>query len=313
MFIEIRYLRSLQAISNSRSLADAAQQLHITQSALSHQIKAFENYFETPLFFRGRKPLKLTPAGERMVSLAENILPQIVQAEYELKRISGGELGRLHITIECHACFEWLMGTLGSYRKNWPDIEVDLRMGMSFDAISALAQGDIDLVISSDPITTDGICFEPLFPYEGRLVVDPEHNLAGKPFVQPSDLADQTLITYPVPRSKLDIFQYFLTPEGVEPKAVRHAELTAMILQLVASKRGVAVLPDWVLYESTISGQLCSLPLGEQGLHGMLYAAVRKSDTQLSFIQDFINLASLAVTTNGMPLSTGTQCPKIGC
>jgi len=294
MFIEIRHLRSLQAISNSRSLADAAQQLHITQSALSHQIKAFENYFDTSLFFRGRKPLKLTPAGERMVGLAENILPQIVQTEYELKRISGGELGRLHITIECHACFEWLMGTLGRYRKNWPDIEVDLRMGMSFDAISALGQGDIDLVISSDPITTDGICFEPLFPYEGRLVVDPEY------------------ASYPVPRSKLDIFQYFLTPEGVEPKAVRHAELTAMILQLVASKRGVAVLPDWVLCESTISGQLCSLPLGAQGLHGMLYAAVRKSDTHLPFIQDFISLASLAVTTNGALLSTGTQCTKIG-
>ena len=107
MFIEVRHLRSLQAIAENRSLAHAAKHLHLTQSALSHQIRALENYFDTPLFFRGGKPLRMTLAGQRMVDLAERLLPQIVHAEYELKRMAGGELGRLHITIECHACFEW--------------------------------------------------------------------------------------------------------------------------------------------------------------------------------------------------------------
>lgn len=298
MFIEIRHLRSLQAIAQSRSLAHAAEQLHLTQSALSHQIKSLERHFGTALFLRGRKPLRLTMAGQKLVDLAGQVLPQITLVEYELKRMAGGELGRLHITIECHACFEWLIGTLDSYRKHWPDIEVDLRMGMSFDAMPSLLHGEIDLVISSDPVETNGIVFEPLFPYEGRLVVAPDHTLATKALVQPADLIDETLITYPVPRDKLDIFKYFLTPAHIEPQAVRHAELTAMMLQLVASKRGVAVLPDWVLHESTQSGRLCSLPLGPGGLHGMLYAAVRKPDRQLPFVHDFINLAAHAVISD---------------
>ena len=295
MFIETRHLRSLQTIAQSRSLAHAAEQLYVTQSALSHQIKSLERHFNTSLFLRGCKPLRLTMAGQRLVDLAAHVLPEIIQTEYELSRIAGGELGRLHITIECHACFEWLIGTLDTYRKQWPDIEVDLRMGMSFDAIPSLSQGEIDLVISSDPIEAKGIVFEPLFPYEGRTAVSPDHILATKPYIQPADLVGETLITYPVPRDKLDIFKHFLTPAGVEPYAVRSAELTAMMLQLVASKRGVAVLPDWVLHESMQSGRIHSCPLGEHGLHGMLYAAVRNTDQKLPFVQSFIALASQAI------------------
>jgi len=295
MFIETRHLRSLQVIARSRSLVQAAEQLHVTQSALSHQIKSLERYFGTPLFLRGCKPLRLTHAGQRLVELANTVLPQISGVEHELQRMAGGELGRLHMTIECHACFEWLIGTLDRYRHDWPDIEVDLRLAMSFDAMPALLHGDIDLVISSDPIEAPGIVFEPLFPYEGRLVVAEEHPLATLPFVTPQDLRHETLITYPVPRDKLDVFKYFLAPAGIEPQAVRHAELTAMILQLVASRRGVAVLPDWVLHESSQPATLRSLPLGERGLHGMLYAAVRKHDRHLAFVQSFIDLAANAV------------------
>jgi len=298
MFIETRHLRSLKAIAGSRSLAHASAQLHLTQSALSHQIKALEQYFNTSLFLRSCKPLQLTVAGQRLVQLAEEVLPKITQAEYELMRMANGEMGRLYITIECHACFEWLIGALDRYRKQWPDIEVDLRMGMSFDAIPALIQGEIDLVISSDPVQSKGILFEPLFPYEGRLAVAPDHRLAGYDFVTPADLRNETLITYPVPRNKLDVFKYFLAPANIEPRNIRHVELTAMMLQLAASKRGVAVLPDWVLRDSTRSGRVRSLALGPDGLHGMLYAAVRQGDSAMPFIRDFIDLARHAVSAD---------------
>ncbi len=292
MFIEIRHLRSLQAIAHTPSLALAARRLHLTQSALSHQIRALEHHFGISLFHRGCKPLRLTHAGERLVALAEQVLPQIAHAEYELRRLVDGELGRLHITIECHACFEWLIGTLEQYRERWPEVEVDLRLSMSFDAMPPLLRGEIDLVISSDPVDAEGVIFEPLFPYEGRLVVASDHPLADRSYALPQDLQDQTLIVYPVPRGKLDVFQHFLTPANVEPKAVRQVELTAMILQLVASRRGVAVLPDWVLHEATRPGRLCSLPLGPRGLHGMLYAAVRIADRELPFVREFIALAA---------------------
>ncbi len=291
MFLELRHLRSLKIIADSATLAQAADQLHLTPSALSHQIRAIEAYFAVPLFLRQHKPLCLTPAGERLVTLAEQILPSVERAERELHSLARGDSGRLHITIECHACFEWLLPTLERYRRDWPEVEVDIRLGMSFTPLPALTRGEIDLVITSDPVKTAGVDFEEMFAYEARLAVALDHPLARKAFVEPGDLAGETLITYPVERARLDVFRHFLQPAGVEPASVRQAELTSMILQLVAIRQGVAVLPDWVLHEAAVRGRLASCALGPQGMHGTLYAAVRENDRDLPYLTSFIGLA----------------------
>ncbi len=291
MFLELRHLRSLHAIHEGGNLAQAAKQLHLTQSALSHQIKVVERYFETALFLRNTKPLQLTPAGRRLVELAGSILPEVVRAENELKRIARGVSGRLHLAIECHACFEWLMPVLDGYRQKWPEVEVDIRLGMSFDPIPALQKGEVDLVITSDPLTLPDLLFEPLFNYEALLVMASHHPLTEKRYIVAEDLARQTLITYPVNRQRLDVFSRFLQPAGIEPAAVRQAELTAIILLLVASQRGVAALPDWVLQEAAQKSSLTSRPLGAQGMNGTLYAAIRRTEQGVDFMRDFIDLA----------------------
>ncbi len=291
MFLELRHLRSLLYIDEHGSLARAADHLHLTQSAISHQIKAMERYFGVPLFQRRHKPLQFTPAGRRLVALARELLPAVEAAERDLRQLAGGRAGRLNITIECHACFEWLLPVLATFRENWPEVDVDIRLGASFEPIPALIGGEIDLVITSDPVDSPDVAYEPLFGYQGLLVAAPDHPLADKGWIEPSDLADQTLITYPVERERLDVFRLFLTPAGREPAAVRQVELTALILQLVASRRGVAVLPDWVLRESTEQGALVTRPLGRQGLHGTLYAALRSRDREIAYLQEFITLA----------------------
>lgn len=291
MFLELRHLRSLAAIEQEGNLARAAERLHLTQSALSHQIKAVERYFEVPLFLRNTKPLQLTAAGRSIVALAEQMLPCVERAEDELRRMARGEVGRLHIAIECHACFEWLLPVLDEYRQKWPQVEVDIRVGVSFDPIPALQKGEVDLVISSDPLESPGLSFEPLFDYEARLVIAAGHPLARKRRIMPVDLATETLITYPVNRQRLDVFTKFLQPAGVEPERLRQTELTSVILLLVASQRGVAVLPDWVLREAGRVPALISRPLGAKGMHGTLYAAVRSAESGSSFMRDFIALA----------------------
>ncbi len=293
MFLELRHLRSLLAIHEGGNLAQAAKRLHLTQSALSHQIKAVERYFGTALFLRNTKPLQLTPAGRQLVGLAGSVLPEVERAENELKRIAKGVSGRLHLAIECHACFEWLMPVLDGYQQKWPEVEVDIRLEMSFDPIPALQKGEVDLVITSDPLTLPDLLFEPLFDYEALLVMASCHPLAERPYIEPEDLAQHTLITYPVNRLRLDVFSRFLQPAGVEPAAVRQAELTAIILLLVASQRGVAALPDWVLQEAAQKGSLTSRPLSAQGMNGTLYAAIRRTEQAVDFMRDFINLARL--------------------
>jgi LysR family transcriptional regulator for metE and metH len=168
---------------------------------------------------------------------------------------------------------------------------VDIRAGLAFEAMPALAREEVDLVITSDPEEMGGLTYLPLFDYEPVLVARDGHPLADKPFVTPEDLRNETLITYPVDRAKLDVFSQFLTPAGIEPAAVRQVELTAVILLLVASGRGVTVLPDWVLRQSRYGAGYITRPLTEGGITRRLFAAVRSVDSDLPFMAHLARLA----------------------
>lgn len=291
MHIEFRHLRTIKAIHDTGGLARAADQLNITQSALSHQIKGIEDQAGVELFVRRSKPLKLSAAGMKMLAAAEKILPQVAALEAEFSGLIAGSAGRLHIAIECHACFEWLLPVLEQFRKAWPDVDVDIRPGLAFDALPALRKEEIDLVVSSDPEDLPETDFTPLFDYEPVFVAAASHPLAQKDVIEAEDFRGQTLITYPVDRARLDIFSQLLTPAKVEPAAVRQVELTAVILLLVASNRGVAVLPDWVVRQVRYSSDYVTRPLTKDGITRRLYAATRDEDTHRPFMAHLIRLA----------------------
>ena len=291
MHIEFRHLRTIKAIHDLGGLARAAEVLNITQSALSHQIKGIEDQAGVALFVRRSKPLKLSAAGLRLLRAAERILPEIDALQAEFSGLRTGQAGRMHIAIECHACFEWLFPVLEQFRRNWADVDVDIRPGLAFDALPALLKEEVDLVVSSDPEDLPGVTFTPLFDYSPVFVASRQHPLAQKPWIEAEDFRGQTLITYPVERARLDIFSQLLTPAKVEPAAIRQAELTAVILLLVASNRGVSVLPDWVVREVKYSSDYVTRPLTATGLTRRLYAATRSADLGKPFVTDLIGLA----------------------
>ena len=291
MNIEFRHLRTIKAIHEEGGLGRAADRLNITQSALSHQIKGLEDQAGVELFVRRSKPLKLSAAGRRLLAAADAILPRMAELAAEFEGLRTGRQGRLHIAIECHACFEWLLPVLDRFRRSWPEIDLDIRPGLAFDALPALRREEVDLVISSDPEDLPETDFTPLFDYTPRFVCAPGHPLAAKSHIEPADFADQTLITYPVPRERLDVFTALLDPAGVEPAAVRRVELTAMILLLVAADRGVSVLPDWVLGQTRPGGEVVSRPLTRDGITRRLYAATRSEDTARPHVAHLMRLA----------------------
>lgn len=291
MHIDFRHLRTIRAIHSAGGLARAADLLHITQSALSHQIKGLEDQAGVELFVRRSKPLKLSAAGMRLLRVAEKVLPEIEALEAEFSGLREGSAGRLHIAIECHACFEWLFPVLERFRQNWADVDIDIRPGLAFDALPALQKEEVDLVVSADPETLDGVQFVSLFDYEPLFVASSQHSLAQRDYIEAEDFRDETLISYPVDRSRLDVFTELLTPAKVEPRAVRQIELTAVILLLVASNRGVAVLPDWVLREQRASTEYVTRRLKPGGVTKRLYAAVRIDDADKPFMAHLIRLA----------------------
>lgn len=291
MHIEFRHLRTIKAIHETGGLARAASSLNITQSALSHQIKGIEDQAGVELFVRRSKPLKLSAAGMKLLEAANRILPEVERIEAEFAGLQAGSAGRLHIAIECHACFEWLFPVLEQFRKSWPEVDVDIRPGLAFGALPALQKERVDLVVSSDPEALDGVDFKPLFDYEPVFVAASSHPLAGKPYVEAEDFRGETLITYPVDRTRLDVFSELLIPAGIEPATVRQVELTAVILLLVASGRGVAVLPDWVVREVRYSSDYVTRPLTAEGVTKRLYAATRSDDTAKPFMAHLMTLA----------------------
>ena len=291
MHLELRHLRSLRAIHEQGGLARAAEVLNLTQSALSHQIKALEEQAGVELFLRRTKPLRLSAAGMRLLRTAEAVLPLIEAAEAEFRAVEQGRAGRLHVAMECHHCFDWLLPVLDRFRRAWPEVDLDIRSSLALMALPALQKGQVDMVISSDPETLPGVAFQPLFDYAPTMVVPAAHPLAAKGHAEPQDLLGETLITYPMDRARLDVFSQFLDPAGVEPARVRQVEQTAVALMLVASGRGVAVMPDWVLRAQGSDPELATIPLGPQGMLRRLYAAMREEDLAQPYMAHVLRLA----------------------
>lgn len=291
MHIEFRHLRTIKAIHDTGGLARAADQLGITQSALSHQIKGIEDQAGIELFVRRSKPMRLSAAGFKVLAAAESILPQIAALEAEFDGLVSGRAGRLHIAIECHACFEWLFPVLELFRRAWPDVDVDIRPGLAFGAMAALQREEVDVVISSDPESLSGVEFAPLFDYSPVVVASSLHDFAAKQVIEAEDFRGQTLITYPVDRTRLDIFSLLLTPARVEPAGIRQVELTAVILMLVAANRGVSVLPDWVVHQVKTSRDFVTRQLTSKPMTRRMYAAVRSGDAGLPYMAHFTRLA----------------------
>jgi LysR family transcriptional regulator, regulator for metE and metH len=290
MYIELRHLRTIRAIQQAGGLARAAEMLNMTQSALSHQVAGLEDQVGMELFVRRSKPMRLSAAGVRMLRAAERILPEIELMEEEFRALQAGKTGRLHIAIQCHACFDWLFPVLELFRHAWPEVDVDIRAGLAFDSFPALMREEVDLVISSNPEPVPGMAFNPLFDYHPMFIASAQNPLAAREMIVAEDFRDQTLITYPVSRDKLDVFTEMLTPARIEPRAQRPVELTAVILMLVGSNRGVAVLPDWVLRDVKSNADYVTRPLGPQTVTKRLFAATRDDDVAKPYMAHFLRL-----------------------
>ena len=212
--LERIHLNILREVDRCGTLTGAAEALHLTQSALSHAIKKLEQRLGTPVWQKEGRRLRLTRAGEYLLGFANRVLPQFEYTEKLMAEYASGQRGILRIGMECHPCYQWLLKVVNPYLKAWPDVDVDVRQRFKFGGIGALFGYEIDLLITPDPLFRSGLTFTPVFPYEQVLVVAQDHPLAEKDKVQPQDLSDQTLITYPVDAERLT----YLFPPTDDPE-----------------------------------------------------------------------------------------------
>ena len=289
--LERSHLEIVRAVAQHGSLTAAAKKLHLTQSALSHTIRKLEDQLGLTIWYREGRSLRPTQVGEYLLTVANRLLPQLAHTEERLKQFAQGERGVLRIGMECHPCYQWLLKVVAPYLAQWTDVDVDVKQKFQFGGIGALFAHEIDMLVTPDPLYKTGLIFEPVFDYEQVLVVGPQHPLRKVAFVQPDQIADETLITYPVAIDRLDIFTLFLTPAGIAPHRHKTIETTDIMLQMVASGRGVAALPRWLVEESAVKFDVTPVRLGQRGIAKQIFLGYREADASIDYLRSFVDLA----------------------
>lgn len=285
--LELRHLKTLLALREAGNLLRAATLLNVTQSALSHQIKQLEDHHGTPLFERKSVPVRFTPAGERLLKLADTVLPQVESAERDVIRMAQGVAGQLRIAVECHTCFDWLMPAMDAFRSRWPEVELDIVSGFQADPVGLLYGHRADVAIVSEIDPDETVDYHPLFRFEIVALVAKDHPLAEREHLVAEDFAGDTLITYPVPDDMLDVMRQLLKPAGINPPR-RTTELTVAMLQLVASRRGIATLPVWAAQNYLNRDYVRAKRITANGLTGKLYAACLPDVSDKPYLADFV-------------------------
>lgn len=290
--LERIHLSLLREVQRKGSLTQAAKALGLTQSALSHTVKRLEQQLGTAIWQKEGRGLRLTPAGEHLLALAQRLLPQLDHAESVIDQMARGERGTLRIGMECHPCYRWLLQVVEPYLRAWPDVDLDVKQKFQFGGIGALFAHEIDMLVTPDPLARKGLHFQPVFDYEQVLVVSKQHPFAKRAYVVPSELEGETLITYPVELERLDVYSQFLLPAGAVPKRHKVIETTDIMLQMVACERGVAALPGWLVAEYQEEMAIVPVRLGRHGIAKQIFLGVRAADAKVDFIADFFRLAA---------------------
>src|SRR6266436_7813033 len=289
MHLEIRHLKLVAAIAETGSVTLAGNRLHLTQSALSHQLRDAEEQLGVPLFERRNARMFLTPAGERLLRAARTVLAELDRAASDIQRNDAPAQGLIRISTQCHTAYHWFPPQLIRFQKKFPGVEVQLVIEATNDPFEALLDGKLDLALICDPIRNRKIRYTPLFEDEVVIIVSLEHRLAGKKFATPIDFASENLIIYP-PKEESTVLNRFLTPAGIAPRKIQEVMLTDVIIEMVRGGLGVAALAKWSVSPQLDSGALVALSLTEQGFRRTWSAAQVRDARTPAYVGEFIQV-----------------------
>jgi LysR family transcriptional regulator, regulator for metE and metH len=290
MDLEVRDLRLVEAIAETGSVTQAGARLHVTQSAASHQLRDLERRVGAQLFLRLRRKMVPTPEGELLVESARKVLRELGEVAAKVRGLGDGTGGLLRLTTECYTCYHWLPKLLRAYQELHPGVDVRIVLEATDRPLESLLDGTLDLAMVHRPLRDRRVVETPLFDDEFVAVVRPDHPLAARPFLVPSDLAGEHLIAYAAPKEQLLVFEQFLAPAGVTPRKLSHVQLTEAILEMVESGLGVSVLARWAVAPRVEAGTLKTVRLTRHGTFrrwSAAYLALRRAP---GYLTDFVTL-----------------------
>lgn len=287
--IEIRHLRLVSAIAEEGGVTKAAGRLHLTQSALSHQLRDVEGRVGVPLFLRLGRRMVPTPAGERLLRSAAPLLTEVKRVEEDVSRLASGREGVLRLATECYTCYHWIPPILTEYARIRPLVDVQIVADATRRPLEALLRGRIEVAVASTPSVDPRIRATRLFSDEMVAVMSPAHPLAARARLSAQDFAEETVILYTGPEEST-FFERVLVPAGVSPRRLMQVQLTEAILEMVKAGLGISVLAAWAVEREVSSGALRSVRLAHGGLRRRWYAATLRSEEPAGHVEEFIRL-----------------------
>jgi len=287
MNIALHHFKLVDTISKEGTLTKAALALHLTQSALSHQLKELERETDTEIFQRMGKRMQLTENGTRFLQSAEKILAEIKSLQEDISNSKNGKTGKLNISMQCYTAYHWLPGLIKSYKKTSPDINIHIVSEASKRPLEHLLRGDLDVALVRTQMTNMKIYYEPVLEDQLVVVVSKDNLLAYKRVFEIADFEDTELImaAYDASYQDTPLIEHMIQLQHVKLKNLHRIHYTDATIDMINADLGIGVMADWIVRPYLETKNIIAIPLSPIIARRTWYAATCK---QTPAIQNFL-------------------------
>lgn len=299
--LELRHLRLVRAVAEEHGLTAAGRRLHLTTSALSHQLRQVETIAGLPLFRREARGMRLTAAGEIVFELSLRVLAALDDVDDRLARLRAGSGGTIRLCTHCYTGYHWLPAVMQTFRASHPEAEVRVVAEATYRSIDALMDHEVDLVITASDIPDNRLRKRPVLHDEIFLVVAPDHPLARRKSVEPVHLAHEHILLYAPTPEESGVCVQFLQPAGIWPRRYTSVRLTEGIIEMVKAGLGVSFLAEWAAGPELARGTLVAVRLGRRGFKRTWNAITTRDGSANPLLDSFIDHLAAALRAGRAP------------
>jgi len=289
--MELRLLRTFQAVADAGSFTQAAARIHLTQAAVSVHIRQLEEEIGTPLFLRVNKKLYLTEAGRALLGHGETILRAHDEAKAALASLGQSSRGRLRIGVTSTTfTLQPLPEILSEIKRRFALLDLTVVGGTSERIVEQILAGHLDVGIVSLPVEASDLTTEMLRSDRLVAVMNPTHRLAGEKSVTMEVLTAEPLILSEHGGNTRRLLDLFFEKHHLEPTIIMELQRTEAIIKMVEMGFGVTILPQGAVRTGVARGSLRAVPVKELNLRWQFGVAYLKSDYIAPALEVFLKL-----------------------
>jgi len=287
--MELKHFRLIKMIAENGNMACTSQKMFLTQSALSHQLKALESELGFKVFNRTRNKWILTEEGEEIHKLAVSILDKLEKGFEKIESIKSGSTGSIKISTECYTFYQGLSQFIQKMGIMYPDIKVDLLLEATHQPIVKMLSNELDIAIVTEKSSNDLLSLTDVKEDEIFALMHKENPLSQHPFIEAHHFTQAHLIIHSFPLDTVSVYQNFLKQNKVKPLKISAVPLTELALEMVSANMGIMCVPKWAMSSFKLSKELKFKRIGQSGLKRNHYIVAKKSDIKKKYIKDFIS------------------------